>query len=112
MKIQMQHQEGAAVYSARVFAAPLARAGVPLRCCRLMCSARNSSGVARMGGGAVWGYLTVPQPNFHGLFSSRGNDRGKTWCARRVGCARRLPVNWLRVPIRARGFFWLGAVAA
>jgi hypothetical protein len=108
MNLAMQHQEGVAVYSARVFAGPLARVGVPLPSRQLMCSACKTSGdgVARTGGGAVWGRCSAPQQDFHGLFSSRGNDRGNIWCARRVRRAHRLPVNWPRVPTRTRGSFF------
>ncbi len=102
MKIQMQHQEGAAV-----FTAPLARVGVPLRCRRLMCCVCILSGgeVAHTEGGVLCGQRAALQPDFHGLSSSQGDDRGNVGLAWRVRRAGILPVNLPRVPARARGVF-------
>ena len=84
MNIQMQHQEGVAVCSARVDAAPVARVGPPLRCACLMCSGDVSGGprdVIAQGGVRLSARATrlhgaMPLRDFRSILTSQGRICG------------------------------------
>lgn len=96
MKLPMQHREGAAGYSARVIAAPLACVDVPLRVGRPVCIAPFAGGGRwrSVRGGACTAVVRSTLKNSRRLSSSRDNGCGNARAARSdPRAARNLPVG-------------------